>query len=227
MSEDIIIDRFLRAKLNAKPINGYMTELANMRRFRLPEERYFELYLKATDGRKTYRPAIRAIYFSGRGKSPRTWMEVSYDPKVKFTDESGGVVEIDISGTEIEQRIFCLLSGTIAAGGRLMIEYSVTDHPETVRALEMGAPPILTKLGYLLWKTGFTSFKNWYFAEGWMEGNTKLQGEKPLNREIRRRQIKKLAQEVRDFFESGQNIRGLIPDAQTIYEELFDDKKSA
>ncbi|NCO66131.1 MAG: hypothetical protein COW32_00065 [Candidatus Aquicultor secundus] len=48
----------------------------------------------------------------------------------------------------------------------------------------------------MLWKTGFT-FKNRYFAEGWMEGNTKLQEEKPLNREIRRRQIKKLAQEPR------------------------------
>lgn len=227
MPEEMIIDRFLRAKLNAKPVNGFVTELANMRRFRLPDERYFELYLKATDGYRTYRPVIRGIYFSGKGKWIRTWMEVSYNPKVKFTDERGGVDEIDISGSESEQRIFSLLSGTIAAGGRLMVEYSIKDHPDTLTALEMGAPPILTKLGYLLWKTGFTSFKNWYFAEGWMEGNTKLQGEKPLNREIRRRQIKKLAQEVRDFFDSGKNIQGLIPDAQKICDELLDDKKPA
>ncbi len=102
-----------------------------------------------------------------------------------------------------------------------MVEYGLREHPETAKALEAGVPPILTKLGYLLFRSGFTSFKDWYFAEGWLEGNTKLQGEKPLNEEARKRQIKKLTLDIEDFLKREKKVQELVPGAINIYKELL------
>ncbi|MFZ3063254.1 MAG: DUF1122 family protein, partial [Actinomycetota bacterium] len=89
----------------------------------------------------------------------------------------------------------------ISPGGRLMVEYGVTEetHASTARALQFGIPPAVTPLGYLLWRSGFRAFKDWYFAEGWREGETKLQGDKPLNLDQERRMTEKTAEELERF----------------------------
>lgn len=224
---DALIGRYLRIELDGKKVGNFITELSNVRRLRFLEERYFELYLKSKNGLRSHRPVIRGIFFSGRGRWVKPWMEVTYDPKLKLINVARRVILIDISNTEVEEHIFNLLSDVIPPGGRLMVEYSLKDHSETARALEAGAPPILTKLGYLLWRNGFTSFKDWYFAEGWLEGNTKLQGEKPLNEEAKRRQIKKLVLEIKKFLASRKNVQGLIPDVHRLYGELSREEESA
>lgn len=66
-------------------------------------------------------------------------------------------------------------------------------------------PPPVSRLGYKLFKLGFTWFKDWYFAEGFWEGRQKLQGEKP-NDESRIRQFKQIYIEVEAFLEKEQSL---------------------
>jgi len=226
-SKDLLIDRFLQIKLDGKEIDGLTTRLANVRRLRFIEERYFEIYLSKEDERRSLRPVIKGIYFSGRGKWVKPWMEIAYNPKLEFTRRFRGESQVNISDTGSEISLFKLLSDMIPPGGRLMVEYGIKDHPETTRALEAGAPPVLTKLGQLLWRNDFTSFKDWYFAEGWKEGNTKLQGEKPLDEEAKRRQIKKLITEIEEFLAHNKKAQELVAGANRIYSELLHEEKSA
>jgi hypothetical protein len=51
-------------------------------------------------------------------------------------------------------------------------------HRETLLSLAGGVPPAATPLGYLLVLGGFGHVKDWYLAEGGMEGPRKLWGEK-------------------------------------------------
>lgn len=226
-SKSVLISKFLKTELDKREIKDFTTELANVRRLRFIEERYFELYLKDGAGRRSVGPVVRGIYFAGRGQWVKPWIEISYLPHVSFRRGFGQVIEADISGTAYERRLMELFADMIPPGGRMMVEYSAKDHPETAKALEAGAPPVLTKLGYLLWKTGFTSFKDWYFAEGWMEGNTKLQGEKPLNDEAEERQVNKLVLEVKRFIEGNRKIEGLAADPGRVYDELLRKERSA
>ncbi|HZD60324.1 MAG TPA: DUF1122 family protein [Anaerolineae bacterium] len=219
-----LVDTYLRTELDGKRVDAFFTELSNVRRLRFIEERYFELYLKSKDGRRSYRPVIRGIYFPGRGRWIKPWMEITYNPKLALIRAGGRVCQVDISDTRSEECIFNLLSEMIPPGGRLMVEYSMKDHPETAKALEAGAPPILTKLGHLLWKSGFTSFKDWYFAEGWLEGNTKLQGEKPLDEEVKRRHIKRNIAEIKKFLASGKSIQGLVQNVYGLDESQHEGK---
>lgn len=47
-------------------------------------------------------------------------------------------------------------------------------------------------LGYALFRAGCTWFKDWYFAEGGREGDTKLQGNKPSSAELQAEQVARL-----------------------------------
>ena len=80
-----------------------------------------------------------------------------------------------------------------------MVAYQ--DHKETRDDLERGYPAPATPLGYLLWKSGCTWFKDWYFAEGFWEGNVKLQGNKPLNDRDRRDDLLRTRKELTDFLD--------------------------
>jgi hypothetical protein len=51
-------------------------------------------------------------------------------------------------------------------------------HEETLLGLSAGIPPVATPLGHLLFLSGFAYIKDWYLAEGGMEGPRKLWGEK-------------------------------------------------
>jgi hypothetical protein len=51
-------------------------------------------------------------------------------------------------------------------------------HRETLLSLAGGVPPAATPLGLLLFLGGFRHVKDWYLAEGGMEGPRKLWGEK-------------------------------------------------
>lgn len=226
-SKSLLITKFLKTELHNKHIGDFTTELAHVRQLRFIEERYFELFLIDTEGRRSVRPVIRGIYFAGRGRWVKPWLEISYLPLVRFKHRFNRTHEIDIADSEYEERLLRLVADMLPPGGRLMVEYSAKDHPETVKALEAGAPPVLTKLGYLLWKTGFTSFKDWYFAEGWMEGNTKLQGEKPLDDASQARQLKKLISEVKKFAEGDRKVEGLAVHPKHMYEELLQKEKPA
>jgi len=112
------------------------------------------LFLSVFNGREHYKP----------------WFEVFNIIKPRF-----------FYNTPFETELLQLFYNNLPPGGRVFIEY-VRD-VETMTQLNRGYPIISTRLGFLMFKTGFTWFKDWYFAEGFMEGNPKLQGEKYLSKE--------------------------------------------
>lgn len=127
---------------------------------------------------------VSGLYYIG-SKWIRPWMEIDYTP---------------ITGSEMDsigEALFQLLSELIPPGGHLSVSY--LDHKVTARALLVGVPPAATPIGFLLWRSGFRWFKDWYFAEGWKEGGIKLQGEKPLNETRKRANTQKIVDEVTDF----------------------------
>lgn len=158
------VEKALRRVLDRKRVGYFTTHVTNVKRVRFAEERYFELYLKDERGHLQRDPAVKGIYFAGRN-GIRAW------------------VEADVRHGELERELFSLISKLIPAGGHLMVIYAPTpgEHLRTAEELKSGVPPAATPLGYLMWQVGFRAFKDWYFPEGWKEGDTKLQGDKAVD----------------------------------------------
>ncbi len=98
---------------------------------------------------------------------------------------------------QVEDEIYRVVSESLKAGEPLYIEYYWD--PETLKPLDMGAPPQTTRIGFKLLMEGFTWFKTWYYPEGFMEGNVKIQAEKPLNEESKTRHLEETCKEVEEF----------------------------
>ncbi len=121
-----------------------------------------------------YRPLLRATWFEGRpGQGLRAWAELWYPPRL--VGEDGEEVQVEGENPEVE------LVGAVAArlpqDGSLMLLYPGL--PTTSSMLQRGALPAATPAGRAMVLAGFLPFKDWYFAEGWREGEPKLQGWRP------------------------------------------------
>ena len=117
-------------------------------------------------------------YFAGRPSAHiPPWIEVS----LRADDEC------------LVADIVAVLADLLPPGGRLMLIYG---NDETERGLQRGFPAAATPLGHALLLAGCTWFKDWYFAEGGREGDTKLQGNKPLSAELHREQLGALHAEL-------------------------------
>jgi len=167
------------------------------RKGRFPEEETLE-YLLGYSG--VFHRLLVIKFFKGRPPFYRRWVEVfSIRPHIVFNSKTYTFINSD----EEEKLIKCL-SDLINPGERLFIEY-VYD-VETWKALEVGIPPPLTRLGYILLKNGFTWFKDWYFPEGFMEGGPKLQVEKPLDEEARIRHLIEICNTAKEYVEKLKNF---------------------
>ncbi len=75
-----------------------------------------------------------------------------------------------------------------------------------------------------MWKSGCTWFKDWYFAEGFWEGDVKLQGNKPLNEENRRKDLletrKKLAEFLKKEKWEGKLFLGARKRAEDVLKDI-------
>ncbi|MBI4307395.1 MAG: DUF1122 family protein [Chloroflexi bacterium] len=151
-----------------------------------PENRYGARYFQVTLGKA---PALLGLHHSGP-HPPQNWVEVT---------------ACYLSGAE-EEGLLRLLAGVISPGGHMMVEYESRE--ATSRALLLGAPPVVTELGQVMWRAGCGyGFKDWWFAEGGAEGPRKLQGYKPLDAEHARRAVAAMTQEVRAWLSRAQAER--------------------
>lgn len=146
--------------------------------------------------------------FHGRPPHYRPWAEVySVRKKVKI-----GSNKIEFKDSVFEDAVLEALGAATEPGDRIFIEYLYDD--ETMRALELGVPPVATRLGYKLYLQGFRWFKDWYFPEGFMEGGPKLQAEKPLDKTHELRLISEICGELKRFvLEYGYAGEGLFASA--------------
>ncbi len=162
---------------------------------RFPEEENLEVYACYEE---TCGSVFLAKVFHGRPPHYRPWIEVfSVDPRL-YTQP-------------VEELTIALAYRSLPPGGRLMVEY--TWDPLTLWELEHGVPPQVTRLGSLMFLHGFTWFKDWYFPEGFMEGTQKLQGEKPIDEDARRRHLREALEEIQSFLVRCRNSSHMLAPA--------------
>ncbi|MCE4603236.1 MAG: DUF1122 family protein [Desulfurococcales archaeon] len=152
------------------------------------------LNLHVSIGGLPYRAASLAV-FCGRPPYYRPWIEV-YNIEPVIGGERSSIPFID---SQMEALLLDSLAKALGPGDRLFIEYY--RDPETLAQLEQGSPVIASRLGYELYKRGFTWFKVWYYPEGFNEGGQKIQAEKPLDGERRVSHLKEHLAELKSFLE--------------------------
>ncbi len=203
--------------IEGKELNGYVLHVDNISRGRFVEETNFDLYLKTIDREISENPVVQAKYFSGRGEFYKPWLEIYYDNRVQF--ESAKIVDLSEEG--LDEKLFKLLSEFLPPNSHIMVIY--VNHEETRKGLEQGVPAPATPIGYLLWKSGCTWFKDWYFAEGFWEGDVKLQGNKPLNEENRRKNLLEIRKELTEFLKKEKGEEKLFLGAKKRAEDVLKD----
>ena len=147
--------------------------IASVRPGRFPEER--DAVVFAGSGEL---PVILLKHFAGRPSAHvPPWIEAA----VARDDEP------------FAGELIAALAELLPPGGRLMVTYG---DDETERGLKRRFPPAVTPIGRALLASGCTWFKDWYYPEGWLEGEFKLQGNKPTSDEARRAHLAELRSEV-------------------------------
>ncbi len=187
--------------------------------------RYFQLFLVDPQGRLSRQPLALGLWNSGPFPG-YNWVELArYDARPTFDGE-----RLDLAAARLDRRLFRLLSQLVPPGGHLMVEYESPGQRASERILGLGYPPVTSPLGYLLFRAGCRSFRDWYIAEGGREGPRKLQGYKPLTEalatertEALRRQAEELLArpETPQHGEHGRTARRL---AAAVLEELRRDE---
>jgi len=212
-----VVEKSLTSSIEGKKLDGYVLHVDDISRGRFVDEINFELYLKAIDGETSENPVVTGKYFAGRGEFYKPWLEIYYDNHAKF--ESSKV--IDLSEKELDKKLFKHLSRLLPPNSHIMVIY--VNHGETREGLERAVPAPATPIGYLLWKSGCTWFKDWYFSEGFWEGDVKLQGNKPLNEENRREGLLEIRKELIEFLEKEKRKEKLFLDARKRAKEVLKD----
>jgi hypothetical protein len=182
--------------LEGKKLGKYAIHMSEPEPTKLRGAWRFTLHLRNAKDRVSA-PVIYGRFFEGRGMWILPWLEVEYHSTVGFGDS-----ELKLPH-ELELKLFKALSGILPPGGRIMVKYG--GHLDTARALAMGVPPPATPLGSILWHAGFRWFKDWYFPEGWMEGDEKLQGNKPMDFEHEKKRVAAVTEKLRSFLRGKYN----------------------
>jgi hypothetical protein len=106
----------------------------------------------------------------------------------------------------LELMFFSACSKLLPPEAKIMVEYESPLHASTAKLLELGALPEATPLGWLLFRSGFScSFRNWYIAEGGMEGPRKIEACKPLSRESEEQYHALLFSRLLGYIQSSNN----------------------
>ncbi len=183
--------------------------------------RYLQLFLVDSAGRMSEEPVAFGLHNSGRYPG-YNWAEViRYEPSPLVGDETA-----DLRGEGLEEPLFRALSGLVPPGGHIMVEYESPAQKESERILGLDYPPVTSPLGYLLFRVGCRSFRDWYISEGGREGPRKLQGFKPLNEALAEERTQALRRQVEECLagaespQHGERGRAARRLARAVLEEL-------
>jgi hypothetical protein len=167
-----------------------------------------------------------ALGLYNRGPYPAyNWMELTRYERVLTV----GDVIIDLGEEGLDLQLFEAISELVPRGGHLMVEYDSPSQRATERVLTLGYPEATSPTGYLLFRVGCRSYKNWHISEGWREGPRKLQGFKPWNEEIEEEKTRALRESVDGLLERPPNPQHgewdaiARENAKAIREALFTD----
>lgn len=142
---------------------------------------YYQLFLVDAAGRLSDAPLAVGLFNSGPFPA-FNWIEFTqYRTNLRVGDDP-----LDLRAAALELPLFDAVSALVPAGGHIMVEYDSPDQFATARVLTLAYPHVCSPTGYLLFRAGCRSYRDWYISEGGREGPRKLQGFKPLNEEIAR-----------------------------------------
>ncbi len=187
-----MLEEAIKKIIKGIKINNFIIYAKRISKGRFLEEENLDIYIKRE---KLEKHLLYIKIFHGRKPYYKPWIEFfGINTKIDL----GGRI-INYFDSIFEYKLLSFFSKFLNKGGKIFIEYYGDE--ETRKQLEAGIPPSITRLGYKLFKLGFTWFKDWYFPEGFMEGEQKLQAEKPMNDEEKNRQIEQIKDEVEKFLE--------------------------
>ncbi|HLA19287.1 MAG TPA: DUF1122 family protein, partial [Dehalococcoidia bacterium] len=156
--------------------------------------RYYQLFLVDQAGRMSGEPVAFGLHNSGPYPG-YNWLEVvRYEPAPAIGDGAA-----DLRAVGLEETLFLALSGLVPPGGHLMVEYDSPAQRESERILTLDYPPVTSPLGYLLFRAGCRSFRDWYISEGGREGPRKLQGYKPLDEALAKERTAALRRQLEEL----------------------------
>ena len=156
--------------------------------------RYYQLFLVDQAGRLSEEPVAFGLHNSGPYPG-YNWLEVvRYQPA-----PATGCEAADLRAAAQEEALFRALAELVPPGGHLMVEYDSPAQRQSERILTLDYPPVTSPLGYLLFRAGCRSFRDWYISEGGREGPRKLQGYKPLNEKLAKERTAALRRQVQEL----------------------------
>jgi hypothetical protein len=166
--------------VDGRRLGPYTIVLGGVKALRRSGWRAFSLHLRDLRGALRQHPVVRGIYSKGGKDGVRGWMDVDYWEEIPCEDGDPEGFLLSLRAENLDRSVFRLLGEAIPRGGHLMVSYEGEQqvHRDTLRELADGVPPPATPLGALLFFGGFRHVKDWYLAEGGMEGPRKLWGEK-------------------------------------------------
>lgn len=176
--------------INGITINKFNIYAKTVRKGRYSEEINLDIYLRI-DQFEQFLLSVKI--FHGRKPYYKPWIEI-FNINNEINMNNKLLIYFD---SNLENTILSFFSQLFEHGENIYVEYY--NDTETKKQLEANIPPAISRLGYKLFTLGFTWFKDWYFPEGFMEGNMKLQGEKPLNNTLKIEQLRKIHKEIKTF----------------------------
>jgi len=191
--------------------NGEFTfHLGDTREGRLRGQVYADLYLK----RKEKKRLMRLSFYEGNEPYYKAWIELfSIRPVLRFDH-----LTFHYFGSEREKTLFDTIGSFLSEGGRIFVEYRSDE--ETKKELSKGVPEPCTRLGHEFFKRDFTWFKDWYFAEGFYEGSQKLQAEKAIDEEHRKKHLAKIEKDVARLLKKSDVKSKVRERAQDVLDEI-------
>lgn len=183
-------ETILKALHTGIEVDGSILRIKSAQPGRFREEQNIELCYE-NDGKEHY--LLYMKIFNGRPPAYKPWVEVfSINNDLCIQGKPHAYFD-----SLLEDTVLQLCARNVAGGARLFVEYF--NDIETRSQLHRGFPAVLSRLGYKMFGLGFTWFKDWYFPEGFLEGNQKLQGEIALDDERRTRHLQAIKKEVERF----------------------------
>ncbi len=174
-------------------IMDYMVFAKNVMRGRFREELDLDVYLKKDSDEAHF---MYLKLFQGRQPHYKPWIELfGIQGKIQI-----GNITIGYFDSQLEISLLRYVAQSVEPGENIFVDYS--SDQDTRRQLELGVPAVVSRLGYKLYTLGFTWFKDWYFPEGFMVGEQKLQAERALHKGEENRQKKVLYRSIKSFLEN-------------------------
>ncbi len=182
------------------PAGAWQLKALDVRPGRFVEETLVTVGL--TDDRE-HVPVAMVLLYRGRPPYYRPWVEVfGQTAEVRMGEKS-----FPFFDSPVEWALLRLVAGALGPGGRIFVDCEAD--LESLQGMRLGIPSVLTRVGFLLYRLGFTWFKPWYISEGMREGGQKMQAEKAVDEVARARHMRTIRAEVEAFMAqtTGQSLR--------------------